>query len=73
MRSNIQEILEQINSMPVSEKLKIIDSILEQLDKPDPEIDNVWKNEAKKRWNAYKEGSIDTVSYNDVMGKYRNK
>ncbi|HXI23430.1 MAG TPA: addiction module protein [Pyrinomonadaceae bacterium] len=39
------------------------------LDKPDPEIDRVWANEARRRWAAYKEGRIPTVSYEEVMPK----
>ena len=41
------------------------------LDKPDPEIDRVWAEEARKRWEAYKAGRIPTVSYEAVMAKYR--
>jgi putative addiction module component (TIGR02574 family) len=41
------------------------------LDKPDPEIDRVWADEARKRWAAYKAGRISTVSYEEVMSKYR--
>jgi hypothetical protein len=41
-----------------------------QLDKPDPEIDRIWAEEAKKRWKAYKAGKVATVSYEQVMKKY---
>jgi hypothetical protein len=52
-------------------KVKLVDSILLQLDKPDPEIDHVWADEARKRWQAYKTGKAETVSYAQVMNKYR--
>ena len=53
------------------EKLYLVDEILRDLDKPDPEIDRIWAEEARKRWKAYKSGKIQAVSYQDVMTKYK--
>lgn len=50
------ELAEKIKSLPDNEKIELIDSILIQLDKPDPEIDCIWADEARKRWHAYKTG-----------------
>ncbi len=66
-------IVSQIEVLSDIDKLQLVDVILEQLDRPDPEIDKVWANEAKKRWQAYKDGKLATVSYYDVMSKYRTK
>jgi len=52
------------------EKLQLVDAILADLDKPDPEIDRVWAEEARKRWAAYKAGRIATVSYQEVMKRH---
>ena len=67
------EFAAKIKSLPDSEKIALVDSILMQLDKPDPEIDRIWANEARKRWQAYKSGKIETVSYEQVMDKYRTR
>jgi hypothetical protein len=40
---------EEIKALPASEKLHLVDVILAQLDKPDPEIDKIWAEEARKR------------------------
>lgn len=61
----------EIRSLPDTEKLKLIDSILIQLDRPDPEIDRIWAEEARNRWQAYKSGKLETVSYEKVMSKHR--
>ncbi|MBA2703737.1 MAG: addiction module protein [Blastocatellia bacterium] len=45
-------------------------AILTDLDKPDPEIDRIWANEARKRWAAYQAGRLSTVSYEELMAKY---
>ena len=65
-----KELSEKIKSLPDHEKIELVDSILMQLDKPDPEIDRIWAEEAKKRWKAYKEGKADTVPYEQVMKKH---
>jgi putative addiction module component (TIGR02574 family) len=67
------ELAAKIKSLPDIEKIELVDSILMQLDKPDPEIDRIWADEARKRWKAYKSGKLETVPYDKVMGKYRNK
>lgn len=65
-----KELEEKIKSLSDKEKIELVDSILKQLDKPDPEIDLIWADEASKRWTAYKDGKLKTVSYNQVMRKY---
>ncbi len=65
------ELAEKIQSLSDAEKLGLVDSILIQLDRPDPEIDRVWAEEARKRWQAYKSGKLETVSYDEVMSRYK--
>jgi putative addiction module component (TIGR02574 family) len=65
-----KELSAKIKSLPDNEKIELVDAILMQLDKPDPEIDRIWAEEAKKRWKAYKAGKVDTVSYEQVMKKH---
>lgn len=64
------ELSRKIKSLPDNEKIELVDSILMQLDKPDPEIDRIWAEEAKRRWKAYKAGEVGTVSYEQVMKKH---
>ncbi len=40
---------------------------------PDPEIDRIWADEARKRWQTYKAGKLETVTYEQVMEKHRAK
>ncbi len=71
MGSVKDEIVSRIKSLSDTEKIEIVDTILTQLDKPDPEIDRIWADEARKRWKAYKAGNLETVSYDKLMEKYR--
>ena len=73
MPSSTDKLASEIRALPDAEKLRLIETILTDLDKPDPEIDNIWAEEARKRWTAYKAGRIPTVSYEDVMAKHRSR
>lgn len=68
-----KELKAKIQSLSDTEKLKLVDSILMQLDRPDPEIDRIWADEARKRWLAYKSGKLETVSYEKVLSKHRTR
>jgi hypothetical protein len=49
MARNVDKLAEEIRDLPDVEKLRLLDAILTDLDKPDPEIDRVWAVEARKR------------------------
>ncbi len=71
MAKSVDEITEDIRNLPDVEKLRLVDAILSDLDKPDPEIDRVWADEAHKLWAAYKAGKEPTVSHESVTAKHR--
>lgn len=73
MSTTVDQLESRIRALPEAEKLRLLDAILRDLDKPDPEIGSGlgWAEEARKRWEAYKAGRIPTVSYEEVMGKHR--
>ena len=71
MAKPIDKLAADIRNLPDKEKLKLVDAILEQLVKPDPEIDRIWSEEARKRWNAYKAGRVPMVLYDTVIAKHR--
>lgn len=71
MPKTAKELASEIRSLTDLEKLMLVDEILTDLDKPDSEIDQIWAEEARKRWAAYKAGTIPTISYEDVMRTYR--
>jgi putative addiction module component (TIGR02574 family) len=70
MSTTAAKLVLEIRDLPDVEKLRLVDAILTDLDKPDPEIDRIWTDEARKRWAAYKAGRISTVSYEEVMAKH---
>jgi len=57
--------------LPIQEKSELIEQLIKSLDKPDPEIDELWKKEAESRINAYDEGKISSVSVQEAVSKYK--
>lgn len=67
----VNKLADKIHDLPDVDKLRLVDSILTDLDQPDPKIDRVWAKEARKRWAAFKAGRAPTLSYEAVMAKHR--
>ena len=70
MATQADKLVTEFRALPDEDKLRVLDAILTDLDKPDQEIDQVWAEEARKRWNSYKAGQLQTVSYEELMRKY---
>lgn len=67
---HIDEIVAHFRALSNEEKFRVLDTILTDLTKSNEGLDHVWAVEARKRWNLYKAGHIQTVSYEDLMRKY---
>ena len=70
MKKISKDIQKQIDELSDLEKQLVVDYILADFDKPDPEIDKLWAKEAVRRQKAMRSGKMKTHSYDDVMRKY---
>ncbi|MBA4388991.1 MAG: addiction module protein [Verrucomicrobia bacterium] len=61
---------EEVRKLPDLEKLALVDEILTELDRPDPDIDVAWAAEVRERRSAYQTGRMESRSYADVMKRY---
>jgi len=61
------EIIEQALHLKASERYALIELLHQSLDKPDPAVDRVWKDEALRRLQAYDEGRLECVSLEDAF------
>ena len=50
-----------------------MDRLIASLDIPDRSIDEIRRNEIEKRVQAYEEGTVQTLSVEEVMAKYNKK
>lgn len=65
------ELVREIEKLPPAERAELVDLVLRDVLQPDAEIEAVWAEESSRRWQAYKNGGLDSVPYETVMAKYR--
>ena len=63
------EIIKQAINLKPQEKYLIIESLVQSLNEPDKEIENLWIEESMKRLDEYDKGNLETVSFEEVFGK----
>jgi len=68
--SNVDLILTEISPLKPVEKLKLVDEILNSLNRPNMEIDELWKQESKSRVSAYEADTISSILAEKVFEKY---
>ncbi len=66
---SLPEIIEEAMHLKPQDRYIIIENLIHSLNKPDIEIDKIWIQESQKRLKAYKEGTIKTLSYDQVFSE----
>ena len=62
------EIIELALHLKAAERYEVAERIMQSLDKPDAEIDQVWAEEALHRAQACDEGRMRTLPFEEVFG-----
>lgn len=62
------EVLEQALKLRPSEKFLVVEGLLNSLDEPDVELDEIWGIEAEERLTAYREGKLKAIPLAEVFG-----
>jgi len=70
MITTASQLYPQIEALPALDKFRLVEWILNSLDKPDPDFENLWLQEAENRLNAYEQGQLETIDLNTVLQKY---
>ncbi len=63
-----QEIVELALKLAPADRFEIAELVLQSLDRPDPEIDRVWIEEAERRLAAYRAGKVQGIPAEDIFG-----
>ena len=61
------DVIEQALKLKASERYFLLEMLHQSLDKPDPKIDHIWREEAMRRVKAYDEGELAAVSMEEVF------
>ena len=73
MNAEARQLLDKAMHLPVLDRAAVAEKLLSSLDTPDPAIDALWAKEAEARIDAYERGEMETVSVEDVFGKYEKR
>ncbi len=63
--------MSMVESLPIDLKTKLIEKILNSMYPTQKEIDDLWIQEAEKRYQEIKSGKVKTIPVNEVFGEIR--
>ena len=66
---NTKDIIDEAYSLPVEERVRLVDSRLQSLNKPETEIDKKWTVVAHRRLQELENGSVETIPGKEVFEK----
>lgn len=61
------EILEQALKLKPDERFIVVEGLLNSLDVPDGAIDDIWAEEAEKRLDAYRKGTLKAIPMEEIF------
>ena len=70
MSTTADKILYDALNLSPAERAALVEELLSSLDKPEPEIDELWAKEAEARIDAAERGEVKSVPASQVFGKY---
>lgn len=73
MSQTLNSIVKLALDLPLKQRARVVDELLNSLDTPDSKIDAVWASEADARVAALDNWEVSTISSEDVFSKYLKK
>jgi putative addiction module component (TIGR02574 family) len=68
-----REIVEQAESLPVEDRLLVVDSLLRTLNPPDASIDQQWVKVAERRLMEIRSGRVAPLPGDEVLARARQR
>jgi putative addiction module component (TIGR02574 family) len=62
------DLLREALRLAPQDRFLLIDGLMKSLDVPDAQLDAVWAEEAEKRLAACREGRMEVIPMEDVLG-----
>jgi len=54
-----------------AERLQLIEWLTKSLSKPDEKIEKIWAEESEKRYDALKQGKVQTIPLDEIIKRYK--
>ncbi|MEW6654803.1 MAG: addiction module protein [Bacteroidota bacterium] len=61
-----KNIIQSALNLSPAERLFIIDALSKSLSEPDKDIDEYWKEEVEKRYDAFIKGKVKRIPYEEI-------
>jgi putative addiction module component (TIGR02574 family) len=69
----VKDIIEEAKQLPVDDRVAVVDSLLQTLNVPDPEIDKAWAEVAAARLAELRSGRVKAVPGHEVLARIRDR
>lgn len=66
-----KELIAEISDLPVEQRARIADLILQTLNTPDPDIELAWIQEVEERIDEYEKGNVELIPAHEVFKSLR--
>jgi putative addiction module component (TIGR02574 family) len=70
MKAPAITLAEEAEQLLSGDQIEIVECLLNSLDKPDPEIEKAWADEAERRLDEYLAGGVAGLDAEEVLAKY---
>lgn len=60
-------LIEEGLQLKPAQRFMVVDALVRSLDVPNPNIEKQWADEAQRRLTAYKEGRLETISFEEMF------
>lgn len=64
-----KNLINEVLELNPQEKIFLVEAIVESLDKPDKNIQEIWLKEAKERLESHRSGDTKGIPLEDVLGE----
>lgn len=68
-----KKLIDEVLSLPVEERARIANTLLESLNVPDPAIDKKWAEVAKRRLEELRSGKVKPISGDEVFERVQKR
>lgn len=71
--TRVEELILEIESLPVDMRIEIADRILESLNPPDPEVEKAWIEEIRRRAADIDSGKTQPIPAEEVFARLQER
>lgn len=67
------ELIDEVASLPVEERARVVDTLLRSLNAPESAIDSAWMDVAQRRLDELRAGRVEAVPGDAVFERIRQR